>query len=469
MGFCNFCRFCFFRFTKLISGPLGRRLSVIAGALSLSIGGASAAQALDLLQSYHLALKNDATYQAALAANQAGHEAVPQALAQLLPNLSASGSRSNNSTTSDTPGYMNERVLRSSDYTSSSTTLTLRQPLFRMYNFALYRQAQSQEKNADAVLDKNRQDLLVRLSGAYFEALMAQEQLALVLAQKEAYGAQLKSATRAFSVGIGTRTDIDDAQARYDMSLSQELDAQQNVRYTRHQLQVIVNQPVEHLAVLNAKRMELLPPSPTKLGEWIARGEENNAELLALHANIEVAKQELEKAKAGHYPTIDLFAQRSISESDTNYTINSKYYTTAYGVQFNIPIWSGGYVNSQMRQAVANLEKAKQQYEARRREVSQEVRKEFQNVTEGILKVKALEQAERSADQAVFSNQKGFQAGTRTQVDILNAQQQRMNVRRDLALTRHQYLLARIRLQGLMNSLHEEELMQINSWLSAPS
>jgi TolC family type I secretion outer membrane protein len=468
MDFCNLWRVCSGRFAGPRPGLRKKKIGALAGAVALTLGGASAAQALDLVQSYRLALENDATYQAALAANQAGHEAVPQALAQLLPNLSASGSRSKNSTNSDTPGFRGQRNLGTSDYNSGSSTLALRQPLFRMYNLALYKQAQSQEKNADAVLDKDRQDLLVRLSGAYFEALMAQEQLALVLAQKEAYGAQLQSAKRAFSAGAGTRTDIDDAQARYDMSLAQELEARQNVGYTRRQLQVIVNQPVEQLALLDSKRMELLPPVPANLGEWITRGEENNAELRALQANIDAAQQELEKARAGHYPTVDLFAQRSKSESDTNYTINSQYLTTAIGVQFNIPIWSGGYVNSQMRQAVANLEKARQQYEARRREVSQQIRKEFQNVTEGILKVKALEQAERSADQAVFSNQKGFQAGTRTLVDILNAQQQRMNARRDLAQARYQYLMARVRLQGLVNSLNEDEMALINSWLSEP-
>ena len=453
-----------YKFRRLLPG-VALRSTVTVGAVALAFA-MSSAEALDLVQSYRLALTNDATFQAALADNKASHEAVPQALAQLLPNISASGSRSQNSTNSDSPGFGGSRALSSSDYTSASSTLSLRQPLFRMYSYAVYKQSQSQEKNADAVLDKNRQDLFVRVSSAYFEALLAQEQLALVLAQKEAYNGQLLSAKRAFTAGAGTRTDIDDAQARYDMSLSQELEARQNVGYTRYQLQVIVNQPVENLALLDAKRMELLPPTPANLDEWIARGEESNSELRALQANIESAQQDLEKARAGHYPTVDLFVQRSKSESDTNYTINSQYLTTAAGVQFNIPIWSGGYVSSQMRQAVANLEKARQQYEARRREVRQQVRKEFQNVSEGVLKVKALEQAERSADQAVFSNQKGFQAGTRTQIDILNAQQQRVNVRRDLAQTRLLYLMARVRLQGLVNSLNEDEMLLINGWLS---
>jgi outer membrane protein/protease secretion system outer membrane protein len=426
-----------------------------------------AVQALNLVQSYHLALQNDATYQAALAANKAGQEALPQARAQLMPNLSVSGSRSKNWTDSETPGLLGP-VSRSYEYMGANTAINVRQPLYRKYNFALYKQAKHQVENANAVLDKDRQELLVRLSGAYFEALMAQEQMVLMQGQKDTYAAQLQSAKRAFQSGSGTRIDIDDAQARYDMSLSQELEASQNVGYTRLQLQVIVNQPVENLALLDAKQMELSPPVPASLEEWIARGEENNAELRAIQANIEGARVEVEKAKAGHYPTLDLYAQRSKSESDSNTTINSSYLTTTVGLQFNIPLWSGGAVSSQMRQAVANLERVKQQYEARRREVGQQVRKEFQNLTEGISKVKALEQAERSSDQAVFSNQKGFQAGTRSQVDILNAQQQRLNVRRDLAQARYQYLMARIRLQGLMNSLNEDEMKLINGWLTEP-
>ncbi|MFA6312299.1 MAG: TolC family protein, partial [Sterolibacterium sp.] len=139
--------------------------------------------------------------------------------------------------------------------------------------------------------------------------------------------------------------------------------------------------------------------------------------------------------------------------SENQVTINQFYLTSQVGLQVNIPLYAGGYTSSQIRQALANLEKFQQQYEARRREVDLQIRKEFQNVAEGVLKVKAQEQAERSADQALFSNQKGYQAGTRTQIDILNAQQQRMNVRRDLANARYQYLMARIRLQGLVASL----------------
>ena len=427
---------------------------------------ATPAYSLDLIHSYKLALIQDSSYQASRAETAAARENAPQALAQLLPNLSGSLNRSKNNTDSDVPGFLGARSQYNQEYFASSYALTLRQPLYRRYNFAQYRQSKSQVASAEAILEKSLQDLLVRLSGAYFEALMAQDQMALILAQKEAYELQLKAAKRALEAGLGTRTDIDDAQARYDMALAQELEARQNLGYTKRQLSVIVNQPVDDLALLNPQRMELVAPMPASPEEWIARGEAVNAELRSMRANIDSAKLELEKAKAGHHPTVDLIAQRSRSQSENSNTINQLYLTSMVGLQVSVPLFAGGYSDSQERQALANIERYENLYEGRRREVDQQIRKEFQNVAEGVLKVRALEQAERSADQAVFSNQKGFQAGTRTLVDILNAQQQRVNTRRDLAQQRYMYLMSRVRLQGLVNSLDENEITLINSWLS---
>lgn len=450
------------------SNPLARGLPrPLACLLSVLVLGASPiAYGLDLTQSYRLALQQDARYQAARAETAASREAVPQAYAQLMPNISSSLSRNKNQTDSEVPGFLGTRVQNNYEYLSSSYVLSVRQPLYRKYTFAQYQQAKSQVLSAEASLDKSLQDMLVRLSGAYFEALMAHDQMALIQSQKEAYAAQLQGAKRSFEAGQGTRTDIDDAQARYDMILAQELGSQHNLTQTRRQLEAIINQPAGELARLDPGRMELMPPTPANPEEWIARGEEVNAELRAARANIESARLELEKARAGHFPTVDLVASRSRSFSGNDNTINQLYLTSAVGLQVNIPLFSGGYVSSQERQALANLEKYQQLYEGGRREVALQIGKEFQNVTEGVLKVRALEQAERSADQAVYSNQKGLQAGTRTLVDILNAQQQRLNVRRDLAQARYQYILARVRLQGLVGSINEDEITLVNAWLS---
>ncbi len=432
----------------------------------LAMGAAPAAHSLDLVQSFRLALDQDATYQAARADTAASREVLPQAYSQMLPNISASLMRGKAQTDAAVPGFYGNIVNSSFDYMSSSYSVTLRQPLYRKYTFAQYQQAKSQVDSAEATLDKSLQDMLVRLSGAYFEALMAHDQMALIQSQKEAYAAQLQGAKRSLEAGQGPRTDIDDAQARYDMIVAQELEAMNNVSHTRRHLEAIINRPAGELARLEPARMQLVPPMPANPDEWVARGVEVNPELLAARANIESARQEMEKARSGHTPTVDLVASRGRDNSANDLTINQLYLSTSVGVQVNIPIYSGGYVNSQQRQALANIDKYQQQYEAGRRDMDLQIRKEFQNVSEGVLKVRALEQAERSADQAVFSNQKGFQAGTRTMVDILNAQQQRLNARRDLAQARYQYILARVRLQGLVGAINEDEIMAINAWLS---
>lgn len=439
-----------------LSIPRLRAWSVLALALA-----APAAQALDLLSAYRLALANDARYQASRAANLAGKEPLSQATAQLLPTVSINGSRASVNADLESGGRSAHN-----DYYSSNYALQLRQPLYRWYNISQYRQAEAQAAAADGNLDKDRESLVQRLAGSYFDALLARDQVALVLAQKEAYAGQLEAARRSLAAGVGTRTDIDDAQARYDLLLSQELEAQQNVDFTRRQLEVLLNQPVAGLAALDPGRLALVPPDPARAESWVEQSVDGNPELRALRAGLDAARQEVEKARAGHHPTLDLVAQRSKTQSESITAINTSSLTTQVGLQLAIPVFSSGYVSSTIRQAEANLDRLQQEYNARSRELALEIRKQFQNVTEGILKVRALEQGERSAQQAVFSNQKGLQAGTRTRVDILNAEQQRVNAGRDLAQARYQYLLARIRLQSLTSGSGEEAIAAVNAWLT---
>ncbi len=442
--------------------PYARRLLPVAALLA---GLSLEAQAVDLLQSYQLALQNDARYQIARAETAAAREAAPQAQAQLLPNISLSLMRSDRSSDIWSPNMLGKMSYRRQDYLASNYAISLRQPIYRRYNFVLYEQAQAQVASAEATLDRNLQDMIARLTAAYFDALGAEDQLRLVQAQKTAYAAQLQAMQRRLQTGQGTRTDIDDAQARYDMALAQELEATQNIDQTRRQLQSIIKQPVKQLAGLVPERIELIPPYPANPEEWVQRGEESNPELKSLRANIEAAEKEISKASSGHHPTLDLVAQRSRSTSDGETVINQEYLTTSVGLQLNIPLFAGGYNSSQVRQAEAGLERARSQYEGRRREIELSIRKEYQNVAQGVLKVRAQEQSERSARQAILSNQKGYQAGQRTLLDILNAEQQIMNVRRDLTAARLQYLIARIRLQGAVGTLNEDELTALNRWL----
>lgn len=421
-------------------------LAVGGTLLGLSI----TASAMDLLQAYQAAQQHDATILAARATAAAERERLPQAKAQLLPNLNASVSRNTNRLTSVTPNFLGVEQTTHTSYPSSNQTLTLRQPLYRPQLTAQYRQAKAQVVDADATLQLEEQNLAVRVSGAYFEAMLTHDQLALILAQQAAYTTQFDAARKALTAGSGTRTDVDEAQARFDMSLALEIEARQNVTYTLQQLQSLVDQPIDKLSTLNVASLTLQNPQPDSLEDWATRAELNSPQMQSLKARVEVARQEVQKASAGHHPTLDAVAQWSDSESESVTNVSSRYTNRSVGLQLNIPLFAGGYVNSQVRQTLAGQERAEQVLEAGRRDLVMRVHKEFRGVTENIPKIKALEQALRSADQLVLSSRKSFQAGSRTVLDILNSEQQRVLVLRDLAQARYMYLISNIRLLALV-------------------
>jgi outer membrane protein, protease secretion system len=428
------------------------------------VAPAAPGPALTLAQAYRAALEQDATIRAVRAATDAKRERLPQALSQLLPNVSASASVNTNHLLALTP---NNGTLTLSDltYASSSRVLSIRQPIFRPYQFADYRQAQAQVADANAALDKETQNLAVRVATAYMEALLADDQLGLVIAQKAAFTTQLDAARKRFKAGAGVRTDIDDAQARLDQATAQELQARQNVAYTHRELQVLVNAPVDRIAPLDAARLKLADPNPARLEDWVARAELTSPEVRSLEAQRDAARADIDKAKAGHLPTLDAVAQWSVARSDTVTTINSRYDTRAIGLQLNVPIFAGGYTNSQVRQSVAALESTEQQLEALRRDLALRVEKQFRGVTEGVAQVRALEQAVRSAETTLESNRKSYEGGVRTLVDVLNAEQQRVGALRDLAQARYLYVLSRIQLQALTGEPNEPVIDEANSWL----
>ena len=436
-------------------------LAVSSALLGLSM----AAHSMDLLQAFEAAQQQDATIRAARATAAAEHERVPQAKSQLLPSVNASVSRMTNRLTSTTPNFLGVEQTTNTNYPSSNQTLTLRQPLFRPQLMAQYRQAQAQVDDADAVLQLEEQNLAVRVSSAYFEAMLTHDQLALVLAQQVAYTTQLDAARKTFEAGSGTRTDIDEAQSRLDMNQALEIEARQNVTYTLQQLQMLVNQPIDKLATLDVALLSLEYPQPNNLDDWAARAENTSPQLQSLKSRVDAAREETKKANAGHYPTLDAIAQWSDSESESVTNTSSRYTNRSCGFQLNIPLFAGGYVNSQVRQSLAGVERAEQFLEAGRRDLKMRVFKEFRGVAENVPKIKALEQALRSADQLVLSSRKSFQAGSRTVIDILNAEQQRVVVQRDLAQARYVYLISKIKLLALVGEADVGAVVSINAML----
>lgn len=433
---------------------------------------ATTASAFDLMDAYRLALTNDANFQASRATAEAARELLPQARAGLLPQISISASRSRNNTEQTSPNpYTGGTYSRDYDYFSKSAVLSLRQPLFRLGNVAQYYQAEAQVAAAEATLEKDTQQLAVRVAGAYFDALNASDKLESIRSQKEAYAGQLALAERSLAAGFGTRTDIDDARARLDLASAQEIDARRNLDVAERSLASILNQRVAStgLARIDAQRLQLVPPQPVGIDAWMSLAEETNPELLSIRANIDVAQREVDKGRAAHLPTLDLVASRSDSDSQYDNTIGTRYQTSSVGVQLSIPLYSGGQVNSAIRQAQANLEKTRQQYESGRRQLEVMLAKEYGGVEQGIARVRALEQALHSAEQALVSTRKGVQAGTRNNVDVLNSLQQLASARVDLSQARADYVLGKLRLKAITGNLDEADIKEANTWLSMGS
>ena len=433
----HFCR------TRLLKVMVA--MAMTASAMTVS----AQASALDFKQVYQAALEQDATIRASRAAADSGRERLPQARAGLMPQVSASAGRNFNSLDTTSPNILGELGTTNDRYFSDNKSVQLRQPLVNMQRWLQFEQAKSMVAETEATLDRDLQNLVVRVAGAYFEYLMSDEQLELVLAQKKMYTSLVDAAKKGIAAGSGTRTDIDDAQARLDMASAQELEARQNQDQTRRQLEVLINQPVASVAKLNVPALKLVGPVPASLDEWTSRAEKNSPEIKAMQARLEAARREVSKSQAGHLPTLDAVAQWSNSGSENITRINSRYENKSIGLQLNVPLFSGGYVNSTIRQAVAEQTRAEETLEALRRDLGVRVHKEFRGVSEGVMRVRALEQAVRSADQMMKSTQMSFKAGSRTQLDVLNAQQQYTMALRDLAQARFVYLMSKVKLASL--------------------
>lgn len=435
------------------------------GAVAAAAALAFPAWCMDLAEAYRLALVQDATIRESRAAARAVGELLPQAQAQFLPNISAAAGYGRNQLEITGPNVFGQTTSDFERYRSSDTQLQLRQPILRRQLHAQYAQAKAQVADANAQLDRDEQQLVMRVTEAYFNALYAEDQLALVQLQEANYTAQLDATRKALTAGAGTRTDIDEAQSRLDLTVAQKLEARQNVDAMRKKLQVIVNEPVTRLAPVDVSRMELAAPVPDSLDQWTLLAEDASPEIGSARAQIEVARTGIEKAKSGHYPTLDLVASLAHTASENLTSVRNKYYQKQIALQLNIPIYAGGYIDSQVRQAFATLDRAENRLEEVRRDLGVRVHQEFRGVTEGVLKVRALEQAVKSSEQLVLSSRRSFEAGARTRLDILNAEAQAGQARRDLAQARFAYLLSRVRLRALAGGLRADNVGEINAWL----
>jgi TolC family type I secretion outer membrane protein len=407
---------------------------------------------MDLQQAYQAALLQDATTRAARAALQASDERINQAKAQLYPNLSMSTGYQRNNLDRTQPNFLGQEAIANDRYPSKNATLTVRQPLYRKAIAVTIEQTQAQRDDVEAGLQKETQNLAVRVAEAYTQILYARDQLAFIDAQKAATSTQLEAARKQFAGGSGTRTDIDEAQARLDMAVALELEARQQQGFAQRQLALLINAPVDLAALrsLAIDRLATWSPPSSSLEDWLTQAEARSPELRQLQARLETARLEVAKASAGHLPTLDAVAQWSRSDSENVTSPATRYLNRTIGLQLSVPLYAGGYVNATVREAVARQTQAEELLEATRRDLALRITTEYRNVTEGLLRIRALEQAERSADQLAQSSRKSMQAGVRTLVDVFNADQKKAQTQRDLARARYEMLVAYVRLQALV-------------------
>ena len=415
----------------------------------------------DLMQVYREAQQNDPGIAAARANWEATQERVPQARAGLLPNVALSASANANyfGTNLDT----NPHVGINRNFGLGGLTVSASQPLYRYANGVAYSQAVEQVQQADYTLASARQDLILRVATAYFDVLLAQFNVEVTESQKAAVSEQLAQAKRNFEVGVATITDTNEAQAKYDSIVAQEISARNDLENKRTALRAIIGRAPTDLRKLGPG-FEPTLPSPNSLDVWVERALADNLAVRIAQYNADIAALEIERQRAGHLPTVDLVA--SFNAQAFNATINTsaagEQHQAAIGVALNVPLYTGGFVDSKVREALALQDAARQNLEVARRNALFSAQTGFTGVTSAAASVKAFEQALVSAQTAYESNKTGQEVGVRTNLDVLNTQQNVFQTRRDLAQAYFNYLLGVLRLKSAVGSLDEADLEDIN-------
>lgn len=429
----------------------------------------SPAHAADLMAIYREALEQDAQYSSARAAHLAAQEKLPQGRAGLLPTVTFSGVRRRQLIDRGASIGSGGLAVPPGEVTidNQSLTVTATQPIYRKENFAIYEQAKIQVVQADLQFILAAQDLILRVAQAYFDILTAQVNIEVAEAQKKAIGEQLAQARRNFEVGTATIVDTYEAQARFDLTVSTEIAARNELEVRKRTLQQIIGRIPGDLRRPHDTASDLLKLKYANMQDWITVAEQNNLALKIQQAIVNIAKQDVERAKAGHYPTLDLVAiysdQKGVGGTITGRGVDLT--SKEIGVQLNVPIFQGFATQSRVREALANQERALQDLNNTRRNSVLQVSQQYLNVTNGIAQVQALKQAVISSKSQVDSTKTGQEVGVRTEVDVLNAQQLLATAQRDLSQARYNFLMSRLRLEAEAGELDEEDLMQINDVL----
>lgn len=439
-----------------------RVATTLFAATALLLGSASAS-AENLMDIYRLAQKNDPQLRAAQAANQAAQATRGQSRAAFLPQIGLTAHYTQNNADITKVSPDSSASIGKTDYISQGYTLSLTQSLYHHEYYVQLRQTDASIAAADAQFEAAKQGTVLRVAQTYFNLLAAQDNLTTAEASKRAISQQLRQTQQRFEVGLSAITDVHEAQAGYDSAIAAELAAQNQLDIAKENLREIIGQEPMALAVLKDE-VPLLTPEPANIDEWVITAQKQNLSLLAADASAKVAYEELNRRSAGHYPSLDLVANQIHSDTtDSSTGLESD--NTTVSLQLNVPIFSGGLTTAQTREARALYSQANENLEQQRRATTREARSAYLGVVTGISQVKARKQALSSAQTALEATQAGFEVGTRTAVDVLNAQQVRFQAQSEYYKSRYDYILATLQLKQAAGNLSENDLGKINEWL----
>ncbi len=417
---------------------------------SLIIGIACAAgstfsYAEDLKSVYEQAKMNDPMVLKAQAQYMAAKEDITQARATLLPHLSGSASRTQHS-----------------DNTySNSYGLSLSMELYHHDSWLRLDNAKKSAHRSDVTFQAAKQELIVRVTQAYFNVLKAKDDLEFTNTEKAAIERQLEQTKQRYSVGLTAVTDVHEAQAQYDNAVTAEIRAQNNVFNAEEALRVITNVYPRDLNGLNTERFGASRPIPDSANEWQQTAEAKNLDIIAQKITVDIAKENINIAQAGHYPTVDFSGSFGGSEFEDVTDKNS------LGISISVPIYSGGATSSRVRQSQSNYVAASQDLQRTHRDVVRKARNGYNTVITSVSSIKALEQALISAESALKATEAGFEVGTRTIVDVLDSTRNLFNAKRNLSSTRYDYVQAILALKQAGGTISEKDIADINQGLSA--
>ena len=438
------------------------KLSVFAASLVLLT--CNPTMAMGPFDLYEQALRNDPVFLGAIKERDAGLENRAIGRAGLLPKL---GYNYNKGRNTSKVIYLNERGQNQSDdrnYSSYGSSLTLQQPLLDYEAYATYRKGVAQSLFADENFRGKSQQLLVRVLENYTQALFAQDQIDIAQARKKAFEQQFRQNEQLFRQGEGTRTDILEAESRYELAIAEEIEARNEQDASLRELGALIGVPavdISDLAPLD-QQFQTFTLQPANYDTWHEMAVANNPALASQRQALEVARYEVERNRAGHLPKVSAYATVRQNESESGNTYNQRYDTNTIGIEVNVPLYAGGGVSASTRQASRAMEQAEYELDGKTRETLIELRRQFSACLSGVNKLRAYQKALTSAEALVVSTRQSILGGERVNLDALNAEQQLYTTRRDLAQSRYDYLMAWTKLHYYAGTLNEQDLAKVD-------